>query len=474
MNTLHRPLNQAQTFAALPPIWAQPLMPLIRQQLAARREKTIILDDDPTGTQTAADTTVLTDWSLELVRAELDDPSPAVYILTNTRAMSPEQAKRVNHEIVVNVREAARNVDRPFSLISRGDSTLRGHFPLETDTLADALATLIDAVLLVPAFMAGGRFTLNGVHYVQEGEWLMPAGSTPFAADPAFGYRASALPDWVEEKTGGAVRSGDVWIITLEQIRQHGVEGVRQLLMRAANRRMIACDAVTERDLEVLALAALQAESAGKRLIYRTAASFAAIRAGITPPQPISAAALKGSSGRGGLIVVGSYVPKTTLQLKHLLTTSTLSQYEVEVSALLNVQRRTGVIDGAIEAARRAIKGGQTIVLFTSRQLYIEKDGMNSLRDSASISEGLVEIVANIGTVPSFIIAKGGITSSDLATNALHVKRARVIGQIIPGVPVWRLGEESAFPGLLYVVFPGNVGGDDALSVALTRLVSQE
>jgi len=251
------------------------------------------------------------------------------------------------------------------------------------------------------------------------------------------------------------------------------VEGVRQHLMRAANRRMIACDAVAERDLEVLALAALQAESAGKTLIYRTAASFAAIRAGIAPQPLVSSAALHSLSGRGGLIVVGSYVPKTTRQLEHLLAAHMLVQHQIDVFDLLDPQRRKGVIAGAIEAVRRAIEDGQTIVLFTSRQLYVEKDGMNSLRDSAAISEGLVEIVANIRTAPPFIIAKGGITSSDLATDALHVKRARVIGQIIPGVPVWRLGKESAFPGLLYVVFPGNVGGDDALSAALARLIGQ-
>ena len=72
--------------------------------------------------------------------------------------------------------------------------------------------------------------------------------------------------------------------------------------------------------------------------------------------------------------------------------------------------------------------------------------------------------------VPRFIIAKGGITSSDVATDGLDVRRAWVLGQILPGVPVWRLNEESRFPGLPYVVFPGNVGTDDSLARAIEIL----
>ena len=68
------------------------------------------------------------------------------------------------------------------------------------------------------------------------------------------------------------------------------------------------------------------------------------------------------------------------------------------------------------------------------------------------------------------MIAKGGITSSDVATRGLGVKRALVRGQLLPGVPVWRLGAEARFPGIDYVVFPGNVGSDTALADAVQQL----
>jgi uncharacterized protein YgbK (DUF1537 family) len=72
------------------------------------------------------------------------------------------------------------------------------------------------------------------------------------------------------------------------------------------------------------------------------------------------------------------------------------------------------------------------------------------------------------------LIAKGGITSSDIATKSLKVKLAMVAGSILPGVPVWKLGEESLFPGMHYVIFPGNVGGDDALSLAVAKFAKDK
>jgi len=74
------------------------------------------------------------------------------------------------------------------------------------------------------------------------------------------------------------------------------------------------------------------------------------------------------------------------------------------------------------------------------------------------ISDALSSIIAQLKIRPAFIIAKGGITSSDVAIKALRVKKARVIGQIRPGIPVWITGPESKFPGLPYIIFPGNVG----------------
>ena len=75
------------------------------------------------------------------------------------------------------------------------------------------------------------------------------------------------------------------------------------------------------------------------------------------------------------------------------------------------------------------------------------------------------------GIIHIFIIA-GGITSSDVGTKALAVKKANVLGQIKPGIPVWQTGEESKFPMTPYVIFPGNVGEITTLREAVEVLTS--
>jgi uncharacterized protein YgbK (DUF1537 family) len=110
------------------------------------------------------------------------------------------------------------------------------------------------------------------------------------------------------------------------------------------------------------------------------------------------------------------------------------------------------------------------VVIATSRELITSLDAASSLDIGARISAALVEVVQRLKVRPRYLIAKGGITSSDLATRALGVKRAMVLGQILPGVPVWELGAESKFPGLPYIVFPGNVGGREALKEAVEKI----
>ena len=80
-----------------------------------------------------------------------------------------------------------------------------------------------------------------------------------------------------------------------------------------------------------------------------------------------------------------------------------------------------------------------------------------------NISDALTSIVNRLSVRPKFLIAKGGITSSDVGTKGLGVKKALVLGQVAAGVPVWRLGFESKFSGMSYIIFPGNVGKVETL-----------
>jgi uncharacterized protein YgbK (DUF1537 family) len=474
------PINKSELFASLPAPWSEDLLPRIRVGVAKSNRKVAVLDDDPTGTQTVYGVPVLTTWKPEELAREFANDLPCFYLLTNTRAFPAAEAVRINQEIARNLTVAAmRSPGRnDFVVVSRSDSTLRGHFPIETDALGRTLVgggTRRPPVLLVPYFEAGGRYTVNDVHYVAEGDTLTPAAETPFAKDAAFGYRNSDLCAWVEEKTGGAVKAAQVKSISLDDLRVVGPDAVKAKLLALCDGEVCIANAAAPRDLEVLAWAALEAENAGSRVMYRTAASFVAARLGLAPRElwkpltPSEGERVAEGRVRGGLTIVGSYVPKTTVQLEQLLNQCVVEQIKISVKDILDAARRETVLRHAVEQANAGIRAGRDVVVFTSRLLVTGNGAEASLAIGGQVSEALVELLRGIEVQPRYLIAKGGITSSDLATRGLGVKRALVLGQILPGIPVWELGAETKFPGLPYVVFPGNVGGPEALAEAVTK-----
>jgi uncharacterized protein YgbK (DUF1537 family) len=415
------------------------------------------------------DVPVLTRWSEEVLRSELERPDPCFYILTNARSLPAAGARSLNLEIARNLRRAADQVGREFSVVSRSDSTLRGHFPLETDSLADVLGPF-DATFLIPYFEAGGRYTIHDVHYVADGEQLLPAAETAFAGDAAFGYRNSHLGQWVEEKSQGRISASQVYSIDVPVLRgAHLDDGwprdVTTWLQQLPSGSVCVVNACHPNDIEVFALAALRAEQDGSTFVYRTAADFVAARLGLKPrPLWRPSAAADARSSSGGLVVVGSHVPKSSEQLSRLLRDESLTSVEVRVPRLLSEATGENEVDAACAAVEASLRGGMSTVVFTSRNVITGESAEASLRIGECVSAALVEIVRRLDVRPRFLVAKGGITSSDLATRGLQVRRAMVVGQILPGVPVWDLGSEARFPGMPYLVFPGNVGGPDSLA----------
>lgn len=466
-----RALPLAPTLAALPTDWPEDLLPALATA-AGSAPKLVVLDDDPTGTQTVQKIQVVTDWSVETLAAALRLDDPGFFILTNSRSLATAATRKLHTELAGNLRLASAQTGVPFTVFSRSDSTLRGHFPLETDTLAAALGPF-DGTLIAPYFEAGGRLTLNGVHYVVEGDQLVPAADTPFARDATFGYRESFLPAWVEEKTGGRVRAGDVTLLSLTILRKEGPAGVAARLLALPQGGVVVSDAIARRDIEILALGLMQAEAAGRRLLVRTAASLVAARLGQAPQPLLDGRAFSvPNKSTGGLIVVGSYVPKTTAQVRALRAALPVREVEIRVPDVLSPPKRAAAIKDAALRLNQLLNHGELALLVTSRDLVTGANPEESLAIVGQVSSAVVEVVRALTVRPRFLIAKGGITSSDVATAGLGVHRATVQGQLLPGVPVWRLGAESKFPGLDYVIFPGNVGGDSALVDAVQRLHS--
>lgn len=458
----------------LPPEWSTDLLAHIQRQVLSSGRKIVVLDDDPTGTQTVHGIPVLTEWSKEALQKELVEDHTAFYILTNSRSVPLAEAREINNQIGTNLRKASRHTGRKFVVVSRSDSTLRGHFPGEVETLSRALGQKFDAWLIIPFFLEGGRYTINDVHYVAEGEWLIPAGETEFARDVAFGYHASNLRDWVKEKAQGRIARQDVASISIDDIRKGGPERVTSLLRALYNGSVCVINAASYRDLEVFTQGLLAAEASGKGFLYRTAASFVRVRAGLFPRPLLDRSELNMPSKGSGLIIVGSHVPKTSKQLEEILAHPEIIDIEIKAQALVDDTRRRDEIKRVVELAERALPGDSDLVIYTSRKLITVDDPEENLSIGNRISQGLVTVIKEISTKPQYIIVKGGITSSDIATQGLNVKRALVLGQILPGVPVWRLGPESRHPGIPYIVFPGNVGGPEALAEVVRILTLRE
>lgn len=434
----------------------------------------IVLDDDPTGTQSVADLPVLTRWEAEDLDWALATGAPAVYVLTNTRSLSEEDAALRNREVVAVALAAAERAGRRASFVSRGDSTLRGHFPLETDVLRDAIVeaggTAPALTVLVPAFPDAGRITVGAVHHwVVDGE-ATPVGETPFAGDPTFGFSSSDLRDWVEEKTQGRIARDDVFALTLPIIRS-GTDAVVDALRALPAGTVVAVDVVDEADMRQVALALHALEREGVGALLRVGPPYPRAHIGQEIAAPVAASDVAFAHERGGLVVVGSHVPLTTQQLEALRAarpdTVTI---ELDVRALIGDERDAHLAERTAAVAEAIAHG--TVIVHTTRERIDGADGDASLEIARRVSSGVVELVQRVleAAPPRFVVAKGGITSSDVASEALRIRRARVVGPMLPGiVSLWQPDGGPA-DGIPYVVFAGNVGDADSLARVVATL----
>lgn len=295
---------------------------LLHEEIGKNDAKIVVLDDDPTGIQTVHDVYVYTDWSTGSLRDGFSRPEKIFYILTNSRGVPSVGSEAPHREIAARLRQVSDETETPFLLVSRSDSPLRGHYLLETETLREELAfhgADFDGEILCFFFKEGGRFTIDNVHYVQHGDQLIPAGLTEFARDKSFGYSSSDLRDYVEEKTHGQTKAEDAIIIGLDSLQRMDFQEIEEHLMAARNFSRIVVNAVDDCDLKVFCIALYRVLSKGKRFLYRTAASFVKVLAGIEDRPLLSGEELRDCQNKnGGLIIVGSHVGKTSRQLQYL------------------------------------------------------------------------------------------------------------------------------------------------------------
>ena len=436
--------------------------------------KIIVLDDDPTGSQTVHSCLLLTRWDVETLKLGLQDAAPLFFVLTNTRGMSGTEASELTRIVCNNLRQAldelaAEGVSINPLLVSRSDSTLRGHYPVETDVIAEELGPF-DAHFMVPAFFEGGRKTINSIHYLVVDGKDVPVHETEFANDSVFGYSHSYLPDYVEEKTAGRIKAAEVERFELEDVRG---DSLSRLLALQDN---VCCvvDGEVQDDLNHFCRQLMQAAQQGKRFLFRSAASLLTALAEL-PPQPVAAEKMREyvPDDRAGAVIVGSHVKKTTQQLNQLLRQDGITGIEIDVAKI--IEHRAQLLEDIISNAKQCHAKNITPVIYTSRTELQFDDQESRLAFGEQVSAFLMDVVRNLPVTTGFLISKGGITSNDVLSDGLALRTSRVAGQILAGCSVVRCPDDHPrFPGMPVVIFPGNVGDDNALATVVQRLRPDE
>ena len=462
---------------AIPKADSKAIQSAYEQALSSFQHKVIVLDDDPTGIQTVHGVSVFTDWSAESIEAGFLEDSRMFFILTNSGSMTEKETAAAHETIAATIVKVAERLNQEFIIVSRGDSTLRGHFPLETEVLKTTIeqqsSRQFDGEILLPFFQEGGRFTINNIHYVQEGHELIPAGDTEFAQDRTFGFESSHLGEWIEEKSDGLFTKENTTYISLDDLRALRIEQIKHQLMSVKDFKKVVVNAVDYDDVKVFVTALIEAIQAGQQLMFRSAAALTKVLGGIGDQALLTRDDLiQEESPHGGLIMIGSHVKKTTEQLNALQQNKELAFIEFNTHLVLEPEAFHKEIDRVIQQTETLLASGQSVAVYTRRERLDLGDGRQEeeLKLSVQISDAVTSIVQRLTIRPKYLIAKGGITSSDIGTRGLSVKRATVAGQIKPGIPVWKTGEESKFPFMSYVIFPGNVGSKDTLKEAVDIL----
>jgi uncharacterized protein YgbK (DUF1537 family) len=432
----------------------------IRASHLTTGRRIVVLDDDPTGSQSVHGVAVVTEADSGEIAAALRAPGSTCFVLTNTRSLREADAVALNRRIA----RSLLRLDGLIEIVSRSDSTLRGHVIGEVRALDAARREVTgrgyDGVLLAPSYFEAGRVTAGDVHYADG----VPVGETEFARDASFGYASSNLREFVAEKSGGEVAAADVVSIGLGDIRDGGPARVCEILCGVADGAFVVVNATGYDDLEVVVLGLLDAEAEGRFFLYRTGPSFVRALAGLEPKDPLTAADIwaAGHPGGHGLVVVGSHVGVTSRQVAVARSRGGLAEVELDVAAVADPRHVAGVADRVIAAL-----AGSDVLLYTSRALARGADAEDSLAIARAVSAALVEVVRRARAArPAWVLAKGGITSHDVAVHGLGIRRAEVLGQLLPGM-VSVLRPVAASPeavGVPYVVFAGNVGDETTLA----------
>jgi len=440
--------------------------------------KIVIFDDDPTGSQTVSGCPLLLSWDQQALINGLNHPSSLLFLLTNTRSMSVDLAEnriRQTCQTVDNALKEAGFCLEDIFFVSRGDSTLRGHGVLEPEIINQILGPF-DATFHIPAFLEGGRTTVNGVHLLHG----YPVHNTEFGRDRNFGYSTSALDSWLEEKSNGVIAAENVIRISiplLDEAAQSaiGMDSLLDCLRELKDNKSVVVDAELPSQLAILgqAVRSLQRK---KQFLFRSAASFINGLANFPikscQPERLSALRLKTISGqfKPGLVMVGSYVPLADRQLKILLNQDSCVGIEIPVKEI-DCAFKSGSTElilfdlenQLLKKINHLLALKKTPVLFSTRGEFNYESSKVMIDFGNKIADSMASLVAKIAPKLGYVISKGGITTHVFLQKGLKIDSVELKGQLLPGLSLVCADSYLLAKELPIVTFPGNLGDEKTL-----------
>ena len=382
--------------------------------------KFVVIDDDPTGSQTVHDCLLLLKWDCSTLVKGFESKSNLFFILANTRSLSENDAKLTIEDICKNLKSviASQAYDEEIIFISRGDSTLRGHL----------------------------------------------------------GYSTSKVKNLLFQQSKSQINLEDIQNLLLSDIEMLNDEEnniVFKTLKNLKNNKHVVVDVENYSQLKKFSLV-IKKLIKQKKFLFRTAASFIS---SISEKKSVSQSEIffsnlrirnKEKSFLPGLIIVGSYVELSTIQLNNLLEISNCNPVELDVfeffkitSSDNNQKRRNLFKNKFLKEIRFSFERGKTPVLFTSRK-FMSLDSSELFNFYNLLACFIAELVADLKYEIGYLISKGGITTNLILSKGLNADYVYLEGQILTGISVvtYNLKNGEKLP---IVTHPGNIGTKDSL-----------
>lgn len=405
--------------------------------------KTIVLDDDPTGTQCATGVQVLLRWDVSSL-VEVLTKADSVYLLTNSRALNERDAVALAQRIKNDGDAAGLAIGEEIQYVLRGDSTLRGHVFMESEVFLNST----NSIIFLPAYPEVGRRTIDGVHYVRIEGVDRPAHETEFAQDPVFSYSAQTLLDFVAERSD---RNGVHF--SLVQIRE-GALSLSKKFAEVASGSVILPDSESDEDIKIVADAIKILRDSGTQLVVRSSAPLAALLAGVRSSGFLTPPLMTGRFST--LLIAGSHTDGATRQLAQI--SARWGEAEV-INTALAMQNPAQAAISAITEGKLKLQGDSLAIITSERRRLSEH---NTLAHGEKVMDSLICAVKELCTYADIVVSKGGITSAEVARSGIGADDAWVLGQILPGISVWKL-KDRGNRELLLIIVPGSVGDSDTL-----------